>query len=177
MKDKKTLIFSTSITKHIDQERFNAAYKNGEARFQRWPGGKVEHIKNYIKTHLEKEKPDTVMIQIGGNDLQRGDRRDPATITSIANDIIETAQICRANDVQHIFVGGVTVRKPRWTWDICKALNNSLEGQCRLRDFNFISNTDISPHDLYDGVHLNESGVSKMANNMLSSLDDYFNSN
>jgi hypothetical protein len=174
LKDKKTIVFSTSITKHFDERRFDAAYSHGTARFQRWHGGRAEHIKHYVATHLKKEKPDTVVIQIGGNDLQRGDRRDPATITEIANDIIETARICRSHDVQHIFVGGVPVRRPKWTWDICKDLNNSLKGQCTLNNFNFYDNSDITTHDLYDGVHLNDTGVSKMANNMLLGLKGYF---
>ena len=171
------LVFSTSITKGIDVKRFNNAYSHGTARFQRWHGGHVEYIKEYVKPHLRREKPDTVVIQIGGNDLDRADRQNPATITSIANDIIETALTCRAHDVQHIFIGGVTVRRPRWTWDVCKDLNNAIEGQCTLYDFNFYSNSNISTYDLYDNQHLNNNGVSKMANNILDSPFDRFGTN
>ena len=122
--------FWKNITKHIDTKRFNKVYTHGEARFQRFHGGKAEHIKNYVTSHLEEEKQDTVIIQIGGNDLHKGDKRDPSTITNIANNIIETAQICKARGVQHIFVGGVPIRKRRWTKEICKDLNTALEGQC-----------------------------------------------
>ena len=174
IKGKKALVFSTSITKHIDVRRFNRGFTHGRARFQRWHGGEVEHIKSYVVSHLEKDRPDTVILQMGGNDLHRGDKRNTATITDIANDIIETALICRNHGVRDIFIGGVTVRRQRWTWEVCESLNKALEGQCLLHDFTFFSNGNIRPSDLYDGVHLNEDGVSKMANNMLDSLFYHF---
>ena len=177
IRGKKALIFSTSITKGIEVKRFNKGFEHGSARFQRWHGGEVEHIKTYVVSHLKKEKPDTVVLQMGGNDLHRGDRRNPATITAIANDIIEIALICRSHGVRHIFIGGVTVRRQQWTWDVCESLNESLEGQCTLHNFNFYSNNNITPHDLYDKVHLNDLGVRKMANNMLNCLCDYFAGN
>ena len=157
-------------------KRFNNAYSHGTARFQRFHGGHVDYIKEYVKTHLIREKPDTVIIQMGGNDLHRGDLRDPATITSIANDIIETAQTCRAHGVQHVFVSSVTVRRARWTWDICEALNKAIQGQCSLYGFHFYDNSNITTHDLYDNVHLNDDGVSKLANNMLDALFEKFSS-
>ena len=131
-------------------------------------------MKTYVVSHLKKEKPDTVVLQMGGNDLGRGDKRNVATITDIANDIIETALVCRNHGVRHIFIGGVTVRRQRWTWEICESLNKALEGLCTLHDFTFFANTNITPADLYDGTHLNDVGVSKMANNMLDCLFDYF---
>ena len=58
-------------------------------------------------------------------------KRDPATITILYNYHYKSYYI---DGVQHILVGKVTVRKPRWTWDICKILNNSPEDQCRLNN-------------------------------------------
>ena len=174
IKDKKTLIFSTSITKHFDEGLFDAAYVHGFAQFQRWPGGTAEFIKHYVEPHLQREKPDTVVIQIGGNDMHRADKNDPATITAIANDIIDTALVCRANGVRHIFVGGVAVRRPKWMWNIIKDLNGALEGLCELYNLTFYSNSDITTRDLYDGTHLNGNGVHKMASNMVDSLNYYF---
>ena len=109
--------------------------------------------------------------------MYRGDSRDPSTITDIANDIVETAIICHAHGVQHIFVGGVTVRRPRWTWKICRELNDALSGQCDLHNFHFIDNNNISTSDLYDGVHLNNNGTHKLAENILGSLNYYFDQN
>ena len=48
----KTMIFSSSITKGISKHGFNKSYKGGHAKFQRYPGGNIRHIKTYLPAHL-----------------------------------------------------------------------------------------------------------------------------
>ena len=54
------------MTKQIGVERFNNCFNSGTARFQRFHGGKARHFKDYLPTHLNEEKPDTVILQVGG---------------------------------------------------------------------------------------------------------------
>ena len=69
---KTTMVFSTSITKGINVQEFNDAVVNGRAEFHKFRGKKAQHIKHYIKSHLSIERPDRVVIHIGGNDLPPG---------------------------------------------------------------------------------------------------------
>jgi lysophospholipase L1-like esterase len=65
------MIISTSITRDINYEEFNNNYEQGRAHFQRFKGGSAEYIKDYIPVHLKKDKPDSALVQIGGNDLHK----------------------------------------------------------------------------------------------------------
>ena len=107
---RKAIVFSTSMTRGIDVGRFNQYYHKGTARFQRWRGGRAEHIKHYLETHLKDEKPDTVLLQYGGNNLPTR-RNNPIPVVTIANDIIEGGQICKKNGVRDVFVSSVMPRK------------------------------------------------------------------
>ena len=62
VKNDKVAIFSTSITKSIDMERFNDNLKHGVAVRHKFSGAKASHVKNYIKSHLEVDKPERVII-------------------------------------------------------------------------------------------------------------------
>ena len=54
----------------------------------------------------------------------------------------------------------------------CNELNDILRSLCVLHNYSFIENDDISLDDLAsDGVHLNDEGSIKLANNYL----DYLN--
>ena len=55
----------------------------------------------------------------------------------------------------------------------CRELNDILKGMCQTYNFIFIDNNNISLDDLAsDGVHLNEGGNDKLANNFINSLND-----
>ena len=69
---KKAVVFSTSMTRSIRINEFNSYYKEGNARFFRFHGAKARHVKDYVLSHLEEEQPDSVIIQMGGNDLPTG---------------------------------------------------------------------------------------------------------
>ena len=68
----KTSIFSTSITRDIDQRDFNRKYKGSHAFFHKFHGGKARHMKGYVHVHMDEDKPDNVVILAGGNDLDAG---------------------------------------------------------------------------------------------------------
>ena len=164
------MIFSTSITKGIDGNTFNGVYEFGNSRFQKWHGGRVRHIKRYIDSHLEDEKPNTVILQMGGNDLPL--RETP--INDIANDIMEAAQKARVAGVEHVFIGGVTIRSQAYAKTRGEDLNIALQEMCEANDFVFIDNTEIIKKHLYDGVHINKEGSAILANNYLKALRSKF---
>jgi hypothetical protein len=172
--ERNTLVISTSITRDINQRMFNSAYSSGRCRFQKFHGGKSHNIKDYIPTHLKHERPDSVLIQCGGNDLQ--DAYTPKLLEKLVDHIIDAGLICKNdNNVDTVFIGGVTLRRQVYTWERCRDLNRLLEDRCKLYGFVFVDNSNISLHHLHqDGVHLNLEGTEVMANNFLISFDTHF---
>ena len=165
----KTLIVSTSMTRHVKPELFNAAYEKGVAEFQRYHGGKARNIKEDIAKNLNHGTYDRAVVHIGGNDLQDG--YHPSLLRKLANNIIETGKICKERGASDVFIAGVTIRKYEYTWDRCKLLNWELRELCLINGFTFIDNSNISLSHLCDDVHLNDPGTTVLANNYLNSLN------
>ena len=92
----KKLIFSSSITKGIDERRFRRSYTSGSMRIQKFPGARAVHFLDYLPTHLFHEKPDTVILQCGGNDLPTS-RKQPVDMIKIAEYLLEAGRICKVS--------------------------------------------------------------------------------
>jgi hypothetical protein len=105
---------------------------------------------------------------MGGNDVNN------VPIVTIANDIADIGLLCRSKDVEKIFVGGVTTRRNEDSRGKIEELNSCLKGLCELNNFIFIDNNNIRIEHLYDGVHLKKDGVTLLANNYLSVLEEAF---
>ena len=169
---RKIVVFSSSITKGIDNKAFNDdLHGSSTAEFVRWPGKKAEHIKNDVKPHLTQGKPQAVIIQAGGNDFGRAPFNGDVSVHEIADHLIETADACKRHGVRDIYIGGVVTRKGLQKRIF--ELNDILKEKCRLRGFNFIDNENIFIAHLYDGVHLNAHGSNILKNNYLSALSDF----
>ena len=167
---KDLLVFSTSITKGINPGRFNAGYDFGRSRIQKWPGGRARHIKSYIESHLAEERPDVVILQVGGNDLPAGRTTEAIPIADIARDIMEMGLMAREFEVSDIFVAGIPTRSQSYVKKRCADLNDELEEQCRIHGFTFIDNSGIKDRHLVDGVHLTKEGSGLLADNYLSAV-------
>ena len=143
---------------------------DGTAEIVRFKGKKAEHIKNYVKSHLSLDKPDTVIIQAGGNDLQSEGRSRPTPVENIADHLVETGETCRRYGAKRIFIGGVTSRKGLQRE--CFALNDEIKKKCARHGFTFIDNSNISVTHLTDGVHLSDCGSEILKRNFLDALND-----
>jgi hypothetical protein len=167
----KTIIFSTSITRDIDYVRFNECYESGHARFQKWHGGRAKHMKHYVTTHMLEEKPDTVVIQAGGNDL-RTTRNNPTPALRVANDIMDIGLACKKKGASRVCISGVPIRKAKFLQERAKEVNELLVSLCQVNNFTYIDNSEIDLECLHkDGVHLNHEGTKLLANNYLDCLN------
>ena len=134
------------------------------ATFHRFHGGKAKHIRNQIETHLQEERPDAVIIQIGGNDLSAFRGEIPTPVIEIANNIIDSALLCKSYDVKDVCVSSALPRKESYlknTEDRRRELNMVLKSLCDIHKFIFIDNDVgeekiVYPQHMYDGVHLTD---------------------
>ena len=119
----------------------------------------MKHIKDYVQTHLVEEKPSTVIILGGGNDLPVT-RVEDSPVQRIAADIIATGFKCRESGATTVAIASIPPRQPAYFQHYRRKLNKMLCAECEKNGFAFINNDNIilSKHILRDGVHLNESG-------------------
>ena len=179
---KKSTVFSTSITKGIRPQVFNGEhYTQGKATFHRFHGGKAKHIRNQIETHLQEERPDAAIIQIGGNDLSTFRGEKPTPVVEIANSILDCALLCKQYDVKDVCISSVLPRKESYMKDTesrRKEVNEILKSLCDVHNFMFIDNDVgeekiVYPYHMYDGVHLTDDAsilLSRKFGRILNSL-------
>ena len=173
-KGPETVIFSTSITKGIWKSKINDGFDGeGMISFRRFPGAKVRNILGYIPADLADTKPESVIIQAGGNDLPTP-RGNPVPVETIANGIMQAANMCSRYGVKNVYVAGVLTRKQYYMKERCENLNKILQDQCLLNGFYFIDNSAIDTQFMYDGVHLNNEGSEMLCDNYLSKLNSVY---
>ena len=174
---KKTMIFSTSITRDIKPNEFNERYKGGRtAKFIRFHGGKARHITTYLPVHLREQHPDTVVLAEGGNDLPT-EKCDPAAVAEVAGHILEAARVCKNHNVSNVYVSSVLPRSSPYFQINRRKLNSILKKECEENGFIFIDNDTIvndrtkeiilREHVCWDGVHLNRAGSDILRDNFL----------
>ena len=164
----KTIVFSTSITKGIEHDKFNRLYNGQVCNFRRFHGAKLDFIKEYAKIHLVKEMPDTVVVAAGGNDLSPG-----KSTLEIANKIIDCGVMSKMHGARKVVISSVMPRS-NFHYQLGRhQLNGLLRKLCIANNFCFLENSNItlSKHIANDGVHLNFDGTKVLANNILNCLN------
>ena len=164
----KTAIFSSSITRHIDMKQFNKDLVAGKAVLNKFHGGHIKHIKNYIHTHLSEQKANCAIILAGGNDLSN----EHTAILDVANNIIEAGVNCRKYGSSKVIISGVLPREDFYYQLRRHELNKLLRGLCELNNFTYMDqgNIVLSDHICWDGVHLNKMGTNVLRQNLLDQL-------
>jgi lysophospholipase L1-like esterase len=171
-KGPETLIFSTSITKGLRMGEFNEYHEGvGRVSRHRYHGGKARHIKDYLWVHLSEVRPETVILQMGSNDLPTP-RSNPEPVSNIVEEIIKSGLICREYGVKNIFIGSVILRRAYYMQTRCRELNDELMKRCKEHGFIYIDNSNINTSHLQqDGVHLTDEGSNLLGNNYLFYLN------
>ena len=166
------------MARDINDTSFNESYTGGTATFDRHHGGRLFHsrkekrMKEIARKKVEEVKPDVVVLQAGGNDLQSLSRQGKPVLTPIhiAQEIIGTGKLC-AKFGATVAISAILPRVGyhQHVWEA----NIFLRGLCAVNDFTFIDHSGIveNTHLLKDGVHLNSAGTKMFADNILSCLN------
>ena len=164
---RKSTVFSTSMTRDFDMAQFKSSCKS-TVNLHRFNGKRARHFKTYVTAHMPEDKPDDVIIQVGGNDLPT-----KATVQEIANHIMEAGIVCRQLGAKRIMVSGVLPRSDFHLQLKRQELNKLLQSLCGLHNFIYIPNKTLvlSKHICHDGVHLNDSGSKLLQDTFLEYLN------
>ena len=118
----------------------------------------------YIKP-TRKDKPERIIIHCGTNDLKNN------TPQSIADNILLLAKSSQQEN-NTVLVSSIVSKKDHLDKK-GKEINNILEKRCNEMNLAFISHGNIRTryHCSYDGLHLNDKGVTLFTKNILSALN------
>ena len=128
------------------------------------PDAATKGMKHHIKGCLEDNSSDSIILQVGTNNL-----RNKESAEDIANDIMDDAIFIR-NEKTNVFASGLTIRNDRLN-DKGKNVNSLLKRRCDEEKICFVDNTNINVGMLNNsGLHLNERGTTRLVNNFCFSL-------
>ena len=154
----KTVIISDSTTRRIDMREFNHFVKNCEVVKRTFPGATASQLKYYVQAALNEDKPNTIIISAGTNNLTKKNQ----TVQDTAKEIVDIVKTCCEGGVKKIFVSSLICR-PAYYYEI-NEINKLLKYHTSTYDYTFIENSNIREEHLWkDNVHLNNEGISILA--------------
>ena len=99
----KVCILSDSLCKPIDINEF----KKGNAIKRYYPGATAIRIKFYVDATLEEDRPDSVIILVGTNNITK---KRTQVAKDIVREILVVAHKCHNNGVNNVFVSELICR-------------------------------------------------------------------
>ena len=163
----KVCILSDSLCKPIDMNEFNRVLKKGYAIKRFYPGATASQIKFYVDATLEEDRPDSVIILVGTNNITK---KRTQVAKDIVHEILEIVHKCRNNGVNNVFVSGL-ISRPQYQ-KMINEINELLRTNAGLHHYEYISSSNIEMCHLWSDNHLNKEGTVLLANNFLNSLNN-----
>ena len=98
-----------------------------------------------------------------------------STPEKIGNEIADLAIICCDYGVNDVFISVIICRRDKFLNGKVKRVNFLLKQICEENGYFFIDNSNIEIRDLWkDGIHLLESGKTKLAENFIYFLNNSY---
>ena len=139
-------------------------------------GAKIEELEHYITPHLEYEKPEIVVINVGSNNISYNNpNMNPAVL---AQNIINIGNKCVYYGVEEVVISSIFVKDSIQLSAFIRKVNDELH-EFSLIIYQrtliiYISNDNIiRKYICGDGVHLLEVGTNILGGNIVKFLNDY----
>ena len=157
---------SSPLNDQFKMHDFNTQLSDCKAIKRSFSGCTTTRMKKYyVNEVLEEERPDTIILQIGGNDLSNTN----TTEKDILNEIITIVNMCRNGGVNNMIVSAITAR-PAFQAKLDE-VNRLLKANAGPHNYIFSENSNINSSHLWkDKVHLNNEGISLLALDYLDVL-------
>ena len=138
-----------------------------------FPASKANQLNHHTIPILEDDQYDAAAIHVGINDLPNG-MPDNVTVGGICNGTLEIALRFRNRGIGKVFISSVAYSS-KVSNELTQQLNDLLDSRCIEYGYNFINKGTVSKIDLWtDGIHLLDSGKTKIANKLLFRNSDLF---
>ena len=157
------VIVSDSITKRVNMIKFNDTLRNGNAVKRVFPGSTASQLNHYVHASFEDNKPTTVIICARSNNFTKKKQ----STEGITKEIISIAETCCSGGVKNIFISSLTCRQS-YQREI-NEVNKLLVYYAGIYNYTYIDNSCIRNEHLWkDGLHLNNEGISILAENYIT---------
>ena len=141
--------------------------------FKCFSGANAKQLDHYVIPVLVAGKPQTVVINIGSNDITKFNYHD-VDVNDLANRILQIRLKCRYDGVESIALSSVLIRNDNNLNKLIRGVNISLKHLCKVYGFDFICNDRIGKDLLWrDDLHLTDGGTSFLVINFLNFLNSF----
>ena len=138
-----TVIFTDSIPKGMQMQKFSRLIKNRRAKIFNFPSASSQQILHYLDVHLNDKSINTVIIHIAINDLLTNS--STSGLDDIFSNIKKVTEKCLMFGVKNVlFQGWFTPLG--WT---CERVHVLILDFCRKNCFIYIDNRNIRSDSLY----------------------------
>ena len=174
------LVVSDSMTSGIRVRDINETLNenshhtiSNNIRINRYAGAHAEQINYYSKYPIDHEHPETLVIIAGTNDVGTDVRNNNADPAVIADRVVQIGREAKMRGVKYVCISSIMTRRGRHFNNIISETNLKLRLMCTSEGFHYIDNTFINLRDLYDGLHLNNTGKLKLTHSILTCCESY----
>ena len=127
---------------------------------------KTEDLHHYIIPSLLKEKPDTVVINVGSNHISHRIFEE-FNVDKLADEIIDIGKMRRQYGVKDVIFSSIFVKNSVKLGKMISQVNGAVTKNCEENGLYFVSNGNIlRKHLCKDGVHLTDEGTNIFARNI-----------
>ena len=167
VKSIKKVVLSDSIPKLLSLYYIKKKLRHSEIYKKCFPGVNTNHLKLHIIPTLSEDKPDTVIIHVGVDDMMNGTDRDGL--------ILQIGRIgftCKNYGVKNVIISGLVYTR-RIKNNVVDYVNKKLQELCNYQSCKFINNSNIQlEHLCKNGLHLDLNGKKLLFENCLNFLGD-----
>ena len=120
---------------------------------------------------LKEDKPDSVLINIGTNDINNH-KLYAVSPEKLVSDIIEIGRTWRSFNMKEVFISSVLCQNEVILSNQINRTNELVNKLCKENGFICILNSNITPSHLSkDNIHLNDIGTFKLGDNFVKHVN------
>ena len=156
-----------SYIRRVKRNKLQNSLDNAKSFLRHFSGAQTEDLHHYIIPSLLKEKPDTVVIHVGSNNITHRIFED-FNADKLADEIIDTGKMCRQYGVKGVIFSSSFVKNSIKLGKMISQMNGAVTKKCEENGFHFVSNGNIlRKHLCKDGVYLTDEGTNIFAGNIV----------
>ena len=127
----------------------------------------MEDLHHYIIPSLLKEKPDTVVIHVGSDNITHRIFQD-FNADKFADETIDIGKMCRQYGVKDVIFSSIFVKNSVKLGKMIKQVNRAVTKKCEENGFHFVSNRNILQKNMCkDGVDLTDEATNIFPGNIV----------
>ena len=156
------------MIKGIRRNEFNFCLRKCNTRLRPFIGATIKQMETYVKSIIQDDTPDVVILHIGCNDISNKNM----SANDMAECIVNIGRYSKEHNVNNVTISSLICRSQIHFQDKVNAVNTILMNRYKNYGLGYIDNSNIEVGFLaQDGLHLNEIGKSCLANNFINFIN------